>query len=43
VTGNAAEQFTGNILELLVFDGTLEDYELEQLEEYLSDRYGIEL
>ena len=43
VTGTAAEQFTGNILELLVFDGELEDDEMEELEAYIIDRYGMDV
>ena len=43
VTGDADEQFTGNILELLVFDGAIEQHEIEQLEEYLANRYGIQI
>jgi len=40
-SGLADEQFTGNLMEVLVWDGALSEQELSVVESYLMDRYKI--
>jgi len=39
--GNALEYYVGPISEILIFNGALQSYEMEQVEQYLSKRYDI--
>jgi hypothetical protein len=38
---HATDYYDGPLSELLIFDGNLQSYEVEQLEKYLSERYDI--
>ena len=40
-TDTGVDFYDGPLSELIVFDGTLESYEFQQVEQYLSDRYNV--
>ena len=39
--GRADEFYDGPMSELMIFDGTLQSYEMTQIEQYVSDRYNF--
>jgi hypothetical protein len=41
--GHSDEPYDGPMSEVMIFDGTLQNYEIKQVEQYLGDRYNIRL